>query len=93
MRYHKIIKELMDIPENARNLAIESIGRTIESAKQKLEINKSLCPKIGHSISKWHKMEGENGKSPFWYGTCTKCGETQITRKDPNGIKLERNKK
>lgn len=93
MRYHKIIKELMDMPENARNLAIESIGRTIESTKQKLETNKSLCPKIGHSISKWHKMEGENGKSPFWYGTCTKCGETQITRKDPNGIKLERYKK
>ena len=38
-------------------------------------------------------IKGENGKSPFWYGTCTKCGETQITRKDPNGIKLERNKK
>lgn len=59
MRYHKIIKELMDMPENARNAAVESIGRTIESAKQKLETNKSLCPKIGHSISKWHKMEGE----------------------------------
>ncbi len=93
MRYHKIIKELMDMPENVRNVAVESISRTIESTKQKLETNKSLCPKIGHSISKWHKMEGENGKSPFWYGTCTKCGETQITRKDPNGIKLERYKK
>lgn len=93
MRYHKLIKELMDMPENVRNVAVESISRTIESAKQKLETNKSLCPKIGHSISKWHKMEGENGKSPFWYGTCTKCGETQITRKDPNGIKLERYKK
>lgn len=93
MRYHKILGELMDMPENVRNVAFESIGRTIESAKQKLETNKSLCPKIGHSVSKWHKMEGENGKSPFWYGTCTKCGEPQITRRDPNGLKLERNKK
>ena len=93
MRYHKIIGELMGMPENARNLAIESIGITIENAKLRLETNKSLCPKIGHSVSKWHKMEGENGKSPFWYGTCTKCGETQITRKNPNGIKLERYKK
>lgn len=93
MRYHKIIKELMEMPENVRNVVTESIGSTIESAKQKLETNKSLCQKIGHSINKWHKMEGENGKSSFWYGTCTKCGETQITRKDPNVIKLERNKK
>ena len=83
----------MDMPENIRNAVTESIGTTIENAKLKFEANKSLCPKIGHSISKWHKMEGENGKSPFWYGTCTKCGETQITRKNPNGISLERNKK
>ena len=46
----------MEMPENVRNLAVESIGSTIESAKQKLETNKSLCPKIGHSVSKWQKM-------------------------------------
>ena len=32
MRYHKIIKELIDMPENVRNIAVESIGSTIESA-------------------------------------------------------------
>lgn len=93
MRYHKIVGELMDVPENVRKIAIEAIGKTIEEAKEKVDTNKSLCPKIGHCVENWHKMDGEKGNVPFWYGTCTKCGETQITRKNPNSIKLERTKK
>ena len=93
MRYHKIVGELMDVPENVRKIAIEAIGKTIEEAKEKVDTNKSLCPKIGHYVENWHKMDGEKGNVPFWYGTCTKCGETQITRKNHNSIKLERTKK
>ena len=55
------------------------------------EIQKDFCKHAGHNVRRWVKIDNEN--SSFWYGTCTRCGETRITRKNPNGISLERNKK
>ena len=93
MKYHKILGELNNMPEKVRDEAVEEIKNTINNYKIKAEENKNLCSNIGHSIVSWRKMEQEDSKIPFWYGTCTRCGAISITRKNPYGPKLERTKK
>ena len=88
MEYHKILGKLMDMPEDTRNIAIKSIHNMLMDTKLK---EKDFCKHAGHNVRRWVKIDNEN--SSFWYGTCTRCGETRITRKNPNGISLERNKK
>ena len=88
MEYHRILGKLMDMPEDTRNIAIKSIHNMLMDTKLK---EKDFCKHAGHNVRRWVKIDNEN--SSFWYGTCTRCGETRITRKNPNGISLERNKK
>ena len=87
IEYHRILGKLMDMPEDTRNIAIKSIHNMLMDTKLK---EKDFCKHAGHNVRRWVKIDNEN--SSFWYGTCTRCGETRITRKNPNGISLERNK-